>query len=91
MMRHLSNPDASHDDCQGVCIPKWAFKVGMGFIYVLALCVILTIAMVVSMMVMVSQTASEIRRTQVKNTNRLDRVVEEASREGTVRAVPIPD
>lgn len=87
MMTRLSNHDESHDDCKGVCIPKWAFKVGMGFLYVLALCFILTVAMVISLMVMISTTANQIRNTQVKNADRFERAVREAE----ARPIPAPE
>jgi len=90
MMRHLANPDETHDDCQGVCIPKWAFKVGMGFLYVTALCFVMTIALVVGMMFMISGTAFHIRQTQVRNAKRFDKVVEEVTRDGDVRSLPKP-
>lgn len=86
VMRHLHNPDANHEDCQGVCIPKWAFKVGMGFLYVCALCVVMTVTLVIGMMVIISGTTSQIRQQQVQNAKRFERVAEEVAS----KSLPMP-
>lgn len=71
------SPD-SHDDARAILVPRWAFRLMVGFFYLSLLCGVLT---VVLLFVMVAK----IRQTQVNSADRLERAVEEVARDGRSR------
>lgn len=63
---------------QNVMVPKWAFHVMVGFVYLSTLCAVLSVFVLIGLMVKVSTQANLIRANQLKSAARIDAVVEEA-------------
>ncbi len=88
----LSNPQTT-DNHHGrnVQVPQWAWSLMIGFLYISIVCGVLSIIVVVGLAVTISFQANQIRRTQIKNTDRFERVVDEARKEGVLNLPPPPE
>jgi len=67
----------SHEECRNVCVPRWAFRIMVGFVYLSVLCASLTVILVVIGMFYLTAKTDQIRKAQVRDATRFEKVIEE--------------